>query len=151
MCSSGTTNCLWCSASLYISVNFGEVVVRILLADSLLSQMEPWLLSVRHVRTPAGTSNARRKYSSNEHRKYHPLTASRLGFLTIHLSCSMFETLYLSMDANFKLKQKERGFSDPPLANGFAYMVSNEILHRHLASCKDSSVLTQEVNLFLLM
>jgi hypothetical protein len=63
----------------------------------------------------------------------------------------MFETLYLSMDANFKLKQKERGFSDPPLANGFAYMVSNEILHRHLASCKDSSVLTQEVNLFLLM
>lgn len=60
-------------------------------------------------------------------------------------SFSMFETIYLSMDANFKLKQKERGFSDPPLANGFAYMVSNERLLKHLRECAGSKVLSDEV------
>ena len=60
----------------------------------------------------------------------------------------MFETLYLSMDANFKLKQKERGFADPPLANGFAYMVSNKNLLEHLAKCKDNKVLKAEVSWF---
>lgn len=48
------------------------------------------------------------------------------------------------MDANFKLKQKERGFSDPPLANGLAYMISNETLKEHLAECVTKS-LTSEV------
>ena len=57
----------------------------------------------------------------------------------------MFETIYLSMDANFKLKQKERGFADPPLANGFAYMVSNKKLLEHLAECKDKKTLKDEV------
>lgn len=50
------------------------------------------------------------------------------------------------MDANFKLKQKERGFTDPPLANGFAYMVSNKKLLEHLAQCRDSKVLKDEVS-----
>ena len=50
------------------------------------------------------------------------------------------------MDANFKLKQKERGFTDPPLANGFAYMVSNKKLSEHLANCKDIKVLQDEVS-----
>ena len=63
----------------------------------------------------------------------------------------MFETLYLSMDANFKLKQKERGFTDPPLANGFAYMVSNGKLRQHLTSCKGSKVLQDEVSSYGLM
>ena len=57
----------------------------------------------------------------------------------------MFDTLYLSMDANFKLKQKERGFSDPPLANGFAYLVSNKTLLEHLAQCDGSKALKDEV------
>jgi hypothetical protein len=57
----------------------------------------------------------------------------------------MFETIYLSMDANFKLKQKEHGFNDPPLANGFAYMVSNERLKEHLAKCNGSKILKDEV------
>jgi hypothetical protein len=59
----------------------------------------------------------------------------------------MFETLYLSMDANFKLKQKDRGFSDPPLANGLAYMVSNGKLLTHLAKCKGEKVLEDEVSI----
>ena len=57
----------------------------------------------------------------------------------------MFETLYLSMDANFKLKQKERGFRDPPLANGYAYMVSNDTLLKHLDECRDNKLLKDQV------
>ena len=57
----------------------------------------------------------------------------------------MFETLYLSMDANFKLKQKERGLQDPPLANGYAYMVLNEMLLKHLDGCKDNKLLKDQV------
>jgi len=39
------------------------------------------------------------------------------------------------MDANFKLKQKERGFADPPLSNGLVFMVANWKLQEHLADC----------------
>lgn len=59
---------------------------------------------------------------------------------------SWLNTLYLSMDANFKLKQKERGFNDPPLSNGLAYMVSNEKLADHLAHCSANGS-TKEVTL----
>ena len=62
----------------------------------------------------------------------------------------MFETLYLSMDANFKLKQKERGFVDPPLANGYAYMVSNEKLLKHLSECGDKKFPKDGVSLWLM-
>lgn len=58
----------------------------------------------------------------------------------------MFETIYLSMDANFKLKQKERGFADPPLANGYAYMVSNKKLLDHLEDCQDKRAQKDEVS-----
>jgi hypothetical protein len=61
----------------------------------------------------------------------------------------MLETIYLSMDANFKLKQKERGFADPPLANGLAYMVSNDILLKHLVECRDPKILKEEVSVCL--
>jgi hypothetical protein len=48
------------------------------------------------------------------------------------------------MDANFKLKQKERGFTDPPLSNGRSYMISDTALRAHLADCVLKS-LTSEV------
>ena len=51
------------------------------------------------------------------------------------------------MDANFKLKNKERGFCDPPLANGLAYMVSSDTLQAHLTECIAKN-LTSEVFLF---
>ena len=57
----------------------------------------------------------------------------------------MFEKIYLSMDANFKLKQKECRFTDPPLANGFAYMVSNKKLLKHLNECNGKKVLKDKV------
>jgi len=59
----------------------------------------------------------------------------------------MFETVFLSMDANFKLKQKDRGFTDPPLGNGFAYMVPDEKLVKHLADCEGDKMLKDEVKL----
>ena len=48
------------------------------------------------------------------------------------------------MDANFKLKQKDRGFNDPPLSNGLAFMVPNEKLQTHLEDCS-SKKLTSDV------
>jgi len=48
------------------------------------------------------------------------------------------------MDANFKLKQKERGFADPPLSNGLAYMISDATLKAHLTECT-AKKLTSEV------
>jgi len=39
------------------------------------------------------------------------------------------------MDVNFKLKGKNREFSDPPLGNGLGYMVSNDMLQAHLTKC----------------
>ena len=47
------------------------------------------------------------------------------------------------MDANFKLKQKERGFSDPPLSNGLAFMVSNDKLRDHLTHCSNTGQVTE--------
>ena len=64
------------------------------------------------------------------------------GKVTIHPS--WINTLYLSMDANFKLKQKERGFTDPPLSNGLAYMISDATLKTHLSECISKN-LTSEV------
>ena len=56
---------------------------------------------------------------------------------------SWLNTLYLSMDANLKLKQKERGFSNPLLSNGLAYMVPNERLQDHLAHCAKKGLTTE--------
>ena len=47
------------------------------------------------------------------------------------------------MDTNFKLKQKERGFSDPPLSNGLVYMVSSEKLMNHLAHCSMNGLIKE--------
>ena len=47
------------------------------------------------------------------------------------------------MDANFKLKQKERGFSDPPLSNGLSFMVPSEKLKAHLAHCTSAKLMTE--------
>ena len=52
------------------------------------------------------------------------------------------------MDANFKLKQKERGFSDPPLSNGLVYMVPNEGLAKHLTVCSTKGLI-KEVSVIL--
>ena len=47
------------------------------------------------------------------------------------------------MDANFKLKQKARGFSDPPLSNGLVYMIADEKLKSHLAHCSTIGQVTE--------
>lgn len=47
------------------------------------------------------------------------------------------------MDANFKLKQKERGFKDPELSNGLAYMVADKRLQDHLSDCADKGIVEE--------
>ncbi len=39
----------------------------------------------------------------------------------------------LSLDANFRLKCKERGIKDVRLGNGYAYMVEEENFQSHIA------------------
>ena len=63
---------------------------------------------------------------------------------------SWLNMLYLSIDANFKLKQKDRGFKDPPLSNGLAFMVPNGELQEHLAHCSTKK-LTSEVRPFIFL
>ena len=71
-----------------------------------------------------------------------------LYFFCLCTLTSSLNTLYLSMDANFKLKQKDRGFNDPPLSNRLVYMVADEKLQDHLAHCLATGQVT-EVRLFL--
>ncbi len=41
--------------------------------------------------------------------------------------------LMLSLDANFRLKSKERGIQDVTLGSGYAYLVEGERFKSHLA------------------
>jgi hypothetical protein len=47
------------------------------------------------------------------------------------------------MDANFKLKQKQRGFDDPPLSNGLVYMVADKKLQEHLTHCSKTGQIAE--------
>ena len=48
-------------------------------------------------------------------------------------------TLFLGVDACFKLKLKDRGFDDPDLGTGLAYMVNEDSYQAYLAANADSS------------
>lgn len=56
------------------------------------------------------------------------------------LLCSPFlvvrwkNTLFLGIDACFKLKLKDRGFDDPDLCAGSAYMVNEDSYQKYLAA-----------------
>ncbi|TDL13645.1 hypothetical protein BD410DRAFT_735067, partial [Rickenella mellea] len=50
---------------------------------------------------------------------------------------SWLYTLMLSIDANFRLKLKDRGFKDPELGSGWAYFVETDLYMAHLETCKD--------------
>lgn len=43
-------------------------------------------------------------------------------------------TLFLGIDACFKLKLKDRGFEDPDLGTNLVYMVNNHDYAKHLSS-----------------
>jgi hypothetical protein len=46
-------------------------------------------------------------------------------------------TLYLAVDANFKLKGKDRGIDDPELAPGWASFVEEASYQEHIAGYVD--------------
>ena len=47
--------------------------------------------------------------------------------------------MFLGIDACFKLKLKERGFKDPDLGTGLAYMVNDVPYEEHLKSSTETS------------
>jgi hypothetical protein len=47
--------------------------------------------------------------------------------------------LFLAIDANFRLKLKARGISDPELGTGLAYFVDNTKFKKHLESHIDEA------------
>lgn len=57
-----------------------------------------------------------------------------------YLSLRWLDTLTLMLDANFRLKSKERGIkSDPALGSGLAYYVEEEKYQEHLKTCSDQT------------
>ena len=45
--------------------------------------------------------------------------------------------MILSVDANFRLKLKDRGFRDPELGSGWSYFVESDAYLSHLKECPD--------------
>lgn len=53
---------------------------------------------------------------------------------------SWLDSLFLMMDANFRLKSKDRGIkSDPALGSGLAYYVEEEKYQAYIRTCSDQT------------
>ena len=50
-------------------------------------------------------------------------------------SCRWIYSLFLAIDANFRLRLKTRGIKDPELGSGLAYFVDAAKFHEHLKDC----------------
>lgn len=55
----------------------------------------------------------------------------------LNISDRFIYTLFLATDANFKLRQKERGIKDPELAPGWAYFVEEDKYQAHIKNYAD--------------
>jgi hypothetical protein len=64
----------------------------------------------------------------------------------VSVNVSWKSTLFVALDACFKLKLKDRSSVDPDLGTGFAYMVSNKNYLSHIAHC-ERNPLPKEVSL----
>lgn len=53
--------------------------------------------------------------------------------LVLNSLCRFLYTLFLAVDANFKLKGKDRGINDPELALGWASFVEEDRYQEHIA------------------
>lgn len=51
------------------------------------------------------------------------------------LPCRWLDTEYVMLDANFRLKSKQRNLVDPPLGGGLAYYVDNADYMAHVHAC----------------
>jgi hypothetical protein len=54
-------------------------------------------------------------------------------------SCRFLYTLFLAVDANFKLKGKDRGINDPELAPGWASFVEEGRYQEHIMQYVDQT------------
>ena len=98
-------------------------------------------LTINHPACPQPSKNLVMGSMERLHIRY----LQYVPYLTNHLPFSWINTLYLSLDANFKLKQKNHGFNDPLLGNGHSYMIADDALKKYLAEC-DQKQLNQEVS-----
>lgn len=46
---------------------------------------------------------------------------------------------FVMLDANFQLKSKQRNLVDPPLGDGLAYYVENEVYMSHVKACGEQT------------
>lgn len=93
-------------------------------------QREAWLSNALRAPIPAVTSQSRCLMTS---RNFCPwLTAPVVCTHVLYVVTSN-ATLFIGLDACFKFKSKERGFKDPDLGNGLAYVVSDDAYKEHLS------------------
>ena len=59
--------------------------------------------------------------------------------------CRWLYSLFLAVDANFRLKLKERGIEDPDIGSGWAYFVESRRYIEHLSQNTDVSQKTSDV------
>ena len=102
------------------------------MAVSRHSQMAAWRWSVLLARTLGVTSMT--SLSRMSRHNWFVVICS-LRSLPVVLPVSWKSTMFVGLDACFKLKSKDRSFVDVDLGTGLAYMVNNEKYQRHLAHC----------------
>ena len=51
-------------------------------------------------------------------------------------------SLFLALDANFRLKLKDRNINDPELGSGWAYFVENQRYINHISQATDDTEVT---------
>lgn len=73
--------------------------------------------------------------NESQDRAYVPPLGLCCNTLTFH--CRWLYSLFIAMDANFRLKLKTRGIKDPELGSGLAYFVNATKLEAHLKNYVD--------------
>ena len=65
-------------------------------------------------------------------------------------SCSFLYTQFIAVDANFKLKGKDRGINDPSLTPGWASFVEEDQYQEHIKKYVDQAEVRVMLNSHIL-
>ena len=57
--------------------------------------------------------------------------------------CRWLYSLFLAVDANFRLKLKERKIEDPEIGSGWAYFVENDRYIEHVSQTTDDTEVSE--------
>lgn len=61
------------------------------------------------------------------------------------IQCRWLYSLFIAIDANFRLKLKTRGIKDPELGSGLAYFVNAKEFEAHLKDHIDEGIVSVSV------